>query len=182
MAGLRAQVERGGGCYPLSNSEIATRTFTSPFFPGVTFAELDCIREHGDTARAFAATDSSGQVFVLDSRSAFSFLTRLHPPRGLDSTSAIEYVRLGCVFSGQLPDDARLIFRPSDVPTEVLRRTGAKPGVSRVDRWDGRVGVVDLDAYTRDAIFWTNAVFVDLRTGAMTCGVDEHAAEGRRVH
>lgn len=175
---LLSQVAGFGGCRALDS--IAP--FETAFFPGVRFWVGSCNLEHGAVTSVIAATDSAGQVYVLDSQSAFVFLVRRHRPVALDSANALAYTQLALTMQGKLPWGARLLTSRSNPPRMLCARTRvACDGLYLSHAADGG-RIVYLTAYTNDAIYSAGPVAVDLNSGRVTAAVSMWYPHGDVVH
>ena len=174
---LLAQVIGLGGCTHITGaSSMPVR-----FFPRVHFWEGTCTLEHGDIAKPVAAIDDSGLVYVLDSESAFAFLTRQHPPLGLDSTSVVEYVKEALVMQGKLPREATFLTNRASTPRELCRATGLDCEGLFLPRVRDNGRTVYLTAFTEGAIYSAGPIGVDLDSGAVFAVVEKWTEHGSRL-
>ena len=149
---LLAQTTGVGGCF---GSIERTEQVEEPALPGVRVIRGECTLEHGDTAAAFVAVDSAGVVYVLGSPSAFQYLLRRHPARGLDSSSVLGYAQRAGWYTGSLPTWVTLVPHAEQLPDSILRRTRTKRRglrVPGVERRSGAGFVVALLGYGPEVI------------------------------
>jgi hypothetical protein len=117
----------------------------------VRFVRGTCDAEHGTSKVSLAAMDSEGIVYVLDSPSAFAFLTSRHPPVGLSATTAVDYARWAAMMSGALDPASSLVLDVTAVPDSITRLVTAAGGTlspSRVIDDRAQMWAVALAGYT----------------------------------
>jgi hypothetical protein len=120
MNGLLAQVTGMGGCFNINKLE----THKISFFPSLTFDEGSCLLEHGDTANALIARDDAGQVYLLDNKSSFDFLLRMHKPPLVERDSAVTYVVFALRMMGEINQRDTLVKVSSALTDSVLVEHG----------------------------------------------------------
>ena len=174
---LLAQVVGMGGCNEIDS--VSTKVVR--FFPRVRFWEGTCSLEHGDIAKPLAASDNAGLVYVLDSESGFAFLTRQHPPVGLDSSSVIEYVKQALIMQGKLSPDVTFLRDRASAPRKLCQITGLECGGLFLPRVEHNGRAVYLTAFTEWAIYSAGPIVVNLETGAVTAVVEKRSKDGRRL-
>ena len=125
---LFAKVTGFGGCDDVGRV-IARQDV---HYPGITFVDCACIAEHGDTARTTIATDSGGQVYLLDSPASRNFMLRMHPGRRFGREDAVDYVASALGMMGVRTPWDSVIKSSSSIPDEVLTSAGIK----RSHLWD----------------------------------------------
>jgi hypothetical protein len=176
LDGLRAQVQHMGGCM----SDPDTASFRSPFYPTVRFVRGTCTLEHGDPTSGVVAVDSDGVFLLLGTEEGFRFLELRHPPIGVDSASAVDYVMTALELSGSISSQAQHLIDLADAPLEARKRITPSPRLTSisaanhrlrvglyvrvplyesagVDRWEVVVGKAGTVMLGRTSVWWPPA-------------------------
>lgn len=124
---MRAMTEGFGGCL----GQITTRSVELSFFADVHFVRGKCALEHGDTTTALVGIDRDSVLYLASSVETLRFLVLRHPPKKLDSASAVAYAQQALEAAGLESGESTLLRSPEDVPAyarQAVTSAAAKAG------------------------------------------------------
>jgi len=139
---MRAMTTGFGGCL----GQVTTRSVELSFFSDVHFVRAACVREHGDSTTALVGIDSDSVLYLASSVETLKFLVLPHPPKELDSASAVVYAQQALEVAGLVSGEATLLRSPEEVPDYVRKsvRKAATPLIAVNPIFGGAAWDVDM--------------------------------------